>query len=92
LIELRWTDAAAADLEHIADYLFEQTPEHASRVIRTIYDAPAKLREFPGLGRPGRVDGTRELVLTSLPYLVVYGHTGDVIYLVRILHGAQRWP
>jgi toxin ParE1/3/4 len=92
LIELRWTEAAVADLERIADYLFEQTPEHAARVVRSIYDAPAKLQEFPYLGRPGRVDGTRELVLTALPYLVIYVHTGEVIHLARILHGAQRWP
>jgi toxin ParE1/3/4 len=92
LIELRWTDAAVADLERIADYLFEQTPQHAPRVVQAIYDAPAKLREFPGLGRPGRVSGTRELVLTALPYIVVYVHTGEVIHLARILHGAQKWP
>jgi toxin ParE1/3/4 len=92
LIELRWTDAAAADLERIADYLFEHSPEHAACVVRAIYDAPAKLREFPGVGRPGKVNDTRELVLTALPYLVVYIHTGDVIHIARILHGAQKWP
>ncbi|HEV2647379.1 MAG TPA: type II toxin-antitoxin system RelE/ParE family toxin [Acidobacteriaceae bacterium] len=92
MIELRWTNAAVTDLERIADYLFEQTPEHASRIVRAIYDAPLKLREFPGLGRPGKVDGTRELILTSLPYLLVYVQAGDIIHLVRILHGAQKWP
>ncbi len=92
MIELRWTDAAILDLEHIANYLFEHSPEHAARIIRAIYDAPAQLREFPGLGRPGRVTGTRELVLTALPYLVVYVHTGQVIHVARILHRAQRWP
>lgn len=91
-MELRWTEAAADDLEHIADYLFEHTPGHAQRIVRTIYDAPAKLLQFPALGRPGRVIGTRELVLTGLPYLVVYVHSGQFIYIARILHGAQKWP
>jgi toxin ParE1/3/4 len=91
-MEIRWTDAATTDLERIADYLFEQTPEHAARVIRAIYNAPATLRQFPGMGRPGRVGGTRELVLTALPYLVVYVHSGDTIHLARILHAAQKWP
>ena len=92
MIELRWTNAAASDLERIADYLFDQAPEHAARIVRAIYDAPAKLREFPGLGRPGRVSGTRELVLSGLPYIVVYIDAGEAVYLVRILHGAQKWP
>ena len=92
MIELLWTEAAAADLERIADYLFEHTPEHAARIVRAIFDAPVKLVDFPGLGRPGKVDGTRELVLASLPYLVVYIHTGHIIHVARILHGAQKWP
>jgi toxin ParE1/3/4 len=92
LIEIRWTDAATADLEKIADYLFEKAPEHAFRVVRAIYNEPAKLREFPRLGRPGRVSGTRELVLTALPYLLIYVQIGEVIHLTRILHGAQKWP
>jgi toxin ParE1/3/4 len=50
------------------------------------------LLTFPGRGRPGKKQGTRELVLTSLPYLVVYIVTGDVIHVARILHGAQKWP
>ena len=92
LIKLRWTETAAADLERIADYLSEHAPEHVVRIVRAIYTAPVKLVDFPGMGRPGKVDGTRELVLESLPYLVVYTHTGQTIHVVRILHGAQRWP
>lgn len=92
MIELRWTDAATADLEQIADYLFEKTPQHAARIVRAIYDAPAELRKFPGLGRPGRVNGTRELVLTALPYIIIYVHAGNTVHLARILHAAQRWP
>jgi plasmid stabilization system protein ParE len=41
---------------------------------------------------PGKEEGTRELVLSPLPYIVVYAVHGDVIYVVRILHGAQEWP
>ena len=92
MIELRWTEEAAADLERIADYLFEQTPLHAARLVRAIYDAPTKLVDFPGIGRPGKLKGTRELVLSALPYLVVYVHQGDFIHITRILHGAQKWP
>ncbi len=91
-MELRWTEEASADLEHITDYLFQNAPERAAGLVRGIYNAPAALLTFPYRGRAGKKEGTRELVLTSLPYVVVYQITGEVIHIVRILHGAQKWP
>ena len=91
-MELRWTEEAAADLEHITDYLFQNAPERAAELVRGIYNAPAALLTFPYRGRAGRKEGTRELVLSSLPYIVVYQITGEVIHIVRILHGAQKCP
>ena len=91
-MELRWTEEAAADLEHITDYLFQNAPERAAELVREIYNAPAALLTFPYRGRAGKEGGTRELVLSSLPYIVVYQITGEVIHIVRILHGAQKWP
>jgi toxin ParE1/3/4 len=91
-MDLRWSADAAADLERIADYLFEQTPGHAERLVRALYEAPATLLTFPHRGRPGKKEGTRELVLASLPYVVVYTVRDDAVFVVRILHGAQQWP
>jgi toxin ParE1/3/4 len=91
-MELRWTEEAANDLEHITDYLFENAPGRAAGLVREIYDAPSALLTVPHRGRPGRKEGTRELVLSPLPYIVVYQITGDVIHIARILHGAQKWP
>jgi toxin ParE1/3/4 len=70
-MELRWTEEAASDLEHIADYLFENAPGRAAELVREIYDAPFALLTFPHRGRPGRKEGTREIVLSPLPYVVV---------------------
>ncbi len=91
-MELRWSQHAADDLERITDYLFENAPDRAAELIDTVYAAPAALLTFPLRGRAGKKDGTRELVLTSLPYIVIYRVKGDVIELLRILHGAQKWP
>ncbi len=91
-MQVRWTTAAASDLENIADYLFEKTPQNAARLIREICDAVFALRIFPNRGRPGKKSGTRELVLPSLPYIVVYQVASDVLHVARILHGAQDWP
>jgi len=66
-MELRWTEEAAADLEHITDYLFQNAPERAAELVRGIYSTPTALLTFPYRGRAGRKEGTRELVLSSLP-------------------------
>jgi toxin ParE1/3/4 len=91
-MDLRWTEEAVTDLERIADYLFEKTPGHAPELVRAIYNAPATLLSFPYVGRLGKKQGTRELVLAPLPYLMVYRISGEVIHIARILHGAQKWP
>jgi len=91
-MQVRWTTAAASDLENIANYLFEKTPENAARLIREICDAVFALRIYPNRGRPGKKSGTRELVLPALPYIVVYKAGSDVLHIARILHGAQDWP
>jgi addiction module RelE/StbE family toxin len=91
-MRLRWTATAADDLQHIADYLFEKTPENAAQLIRKIYDAPSKLKEFPNLGRSGKKQGTRELLLPPLPYVLVDKVADDILHIVRILHSAQDWP
>ncbi|HWF03789.1 MAG TPA: type II toxin-antitoxin system RelE/ParE family toxin [Candidatus Angelobacter sp.] len=87
-----WTNLAAADLEEISDYLFEQHPEMAVDTIRRIYQAAAELKQFPSRGRPGRKQDTRELVLAPLPYLVVYEIVEQKVRVLRVLHGARRWP
>jgi addiction module RelE/StbE family toxin len=91
-MQLRWTEEAANDLERIADYLLLHAPDRAEELLHRVYDAPAALLNFPNRGRPGRREGTRELVLAPLPYVVVYTVRDDVVFVVRILHGAQQWP
>jgi toxin ParE1/3/4 len=91
-MQLRWTEEAATDLNAIADYLSEQAPVHARRIVLEIYNAPEILTSFPLRGRLGRKPGTRELVLPSLPYVLIYTVSDNLIHIVRILHGAQRWP
>jgi toxin ParE1/3/4 len=91
-MDLRWTEDAAADVERIADYLFEHLPVRAADLVTKIFNVPGDLLIFPNRGRPGKMPGTRELVLTPLPYLVVYRIEGESIQILRILHGAQKWP
>jgi len=91
-MQLRWSAAAVDDVEGIAEYLFEKSPLIAAQLIRKIYDAPTSLKNYPNLGRPGKREGTRELVMAPLLYVLVYQIVGDAAYILRILHGAQDWP
>ncbi|MGB6157193.1 MAG: type II toxin-antitoxin system RelE/ParE family toxin [Acidobacteriaceae bacterium] len=89
---LRWTESASADLEQISDYLFVHTPLHATRLTQTIYHAPEILLRLPLIGRLGRMHGTRDLPMTPLPWVLVSVVGDDSIDVIRVLHGAQRWP
>jgi toxin ParE1/3/4 len=91
-MKILWTPAAADDLERIADYLLEKNPAVATDIVRRIYSALDPLKKFKDIGRPGRKKGTRELVVSSLPYVIIYEVVEQVVRVTRILHGAQRWP
>jgi toxin ParE1/3/4 len=92
-MRIRWTQPASRDLTQICDYLSEQdSPATARRVAILIYERIHTLTEFPELGRPGRKSGTRELILTGLPYLAIYRLRSDAIEILRILHGARAFP
>jgi toxin ParE1/3/4 len=91
-MRLRWTPAAADDLEAIGDYLARHLPAFAQSTIREIYQAILTLRSTPNRGRPGREEGTRELVLPRLPYIVVYRVKDTDVEILHIYHGAQHRP
>jgi addiction module RelE/StbE family toxin len=79
-------------LEDIKERIAADNPAAAARMIERIRDAVSRLARFPASGRPGRVAGTRELVIAGTPYIVPYRVTGDAVQIITILHGAQRWP
>lgn len=70
-MRVRWTTDAGDDLERICDYIAETRPDSARRVAQTVVEAVGSLDTFPNRGRPGRVEGTRELVFTRLPFVAV---------------------
>jgi toxin ParE1/3/4 len=67
-------------------------PRAATHMIERIRAAVTRLAASPALGRLGRVAGTRELVIPHTQYIVPYRVKGDVVQIITILHGAQRWP
>ena len=90
---VRWTKPAANDLTHIADYTQEHFgPGQARRAALAIYEAADSLVTLPGRGRLGRKPNTRELIVSGLPFLIIYRIHDDSLEIIRVLHGAQRWP
>jgi len=82
--------AAADDLESIANYLYLNHPSFAAATLQRLYDAAKSLKAFPHMGRLGRIDGTRELVLAPLPYLLIYTVDDNAIHILRYLHTSRN--
>jgi toxin ParE1/3/4 len=87
-----WSNRAQEDIARIVAYIAEDSPDAAERVEQRIYQATAHLTEHPGMGRPGRVDGTRELVIAGTSYIVPYRVRGQAVQIIAVMHGAQQWP
>ena len=91
-MRLNWTHAANRDLDSVEEYISVDNPRSAIETVLEIIRHVGMLANHPGMGRPGRVDGTRELVIAGLPYVVAYFHQGDTVTVLRVLHGAMKWP
>jgi toxin ParE1/3/4 len=91
-MKLQWLPPAARALDREYDFLADRNPQAARRVFRRIVQATRQLADFPDSGRPGHVQGTRELVVPGLPYLIVYQVRANTIEILRVFHTARNWP
>jgi toxin ParE1/3/4 len=91
-VKVEWTETAKAHLLGLDAYLYERSPQGADRVVDQIYQAVGTLEQFPFAGRPGRVAGTREMVVTTTRYIVAYRIRNEAVQILAVMHGAQRWP
>jgi len=89
--ELVWLELARADLLAIVDYISDDNPDAAQRLKDDIEAKAANLPAFPSIGRPGRVEGTRELVAWA-NYIIVYTEDASAVRILHVLHAAQQWP
>jgi toxin ParE1/3/4 len=87
---IRWTPAAARDLEDVHDYIAADNEDAAVATIARILAGTEALCRHPELGRRSRVRGTRELVVT--PYVVAYRIVKEAVEVHAIMHGARQWP
>lgn len=80
-----------ANLVAIVEYIEKDNAERAKSFAQEIQTKTDSLAEFPGMGRPGRVVGTRELVIHP-NYIIAYRVRADVVEVLRVQHVARRWP
>jgi toxin ParE1/3/4 len=91
-MQVKWLRAALQELDAEAEYIARDNPSAAARIVRTIAAAVDRLAEHLAVGRPGRVIGTRELVVPNAPYIVPYRVRGNFVEILHVFHGARKWP
>lgn len=91
-MKTRWTRLALDDLARAHDHIADDRPAAAANVVERIEKTVAMLSRHPRLGRSGRVDGTRELIVAGTPFVVAYRTQGERIEVLAVIHAARQWP
>jgi toxin ParE1/3/4 len=87
-----WSPRAIGHLADLRAYIAREHPDAATRTATTLLAAVDRLAALPNLGRPGRVAGTRELVVPGTRYIIPYRLRGERLEIIAVFHGRQRWP
>lgn len=91
-MRIRWLKKASQSLDKAMDYIAQEDPDAAEEIYNHIRSRVNGLVKQPGLGRPGRVYGTRELVIEKYAYLVPYRVQGNEIQILRVFHTSRKTP
>jgi toxin ParE1/3/4 len=92
-MNILWSPEAIEDLNSVRAYIAQDNPSAARTVVlHILQNVERLLPDNPQIGRPGRVSGTRELVIPNTPFIIPYRLRRDVIQILRVYHGARRWP
>ena len=93
-MQVRWLATALLNLDQEADYIAKDDPQAAKLVVRRIHQAVNLLADNPALGHPGRIYGTRELVVPDTRYIVPYRVRPRLnrIEILRVFHSSRKTP
>jgi toxin ParE1/3/4 len=89
-VQVKWLRKALRNLDEEATFIAADDPRAAQLVVERVLNAVEMLASRPALGRPGRVSGTRELVVAKTRYLIPYRVRGDVVEVLRVFHTSRR--
>jgi addiction module RelE/StbE family toxin len=91
-MDVVWRRQAERDLKYIFDFVLEHDSDAAEKLCDRIERRVRQPRDHPYMGRPGRVAGTRELIVASTPYIVAYSVAASQVDVLAVIHAARRWP
>jgi len=91
-MQVRWLRKALRNLDDEATYIASDDAAAARLVVKRVLDAVSVLAEQPGLGRPGRVPGARELIVAKTRHIVPYRVRGATVEILRVIHTSRRLP
>ncbi|MDR2688915.1 MAG: type II toxin-antitoxin system RelE/ParE family toxin [Azoarcus sp.] len=91
--KVRWSQEAARDLDHVLEWYFQEAGMSvANKVYSRIKEQTESLATFPERARPGREKGTREYVLSRVPYIAVMEVQGEEVWILNLLHMKKKFP
>ena len=91
-MRLIWADKALSDLESVRAYVNRDNPGAARTIVLQILKLASDLTHYPEMGRTGIVPGTRELVVSNMPYIIPYRVREGAVEILRVLHSSRNWP
>ena len=91
-MRVKWLERALFDLDDIEAFVSLDDPAAANGVVLKIVKSVSLMQEQPGMGRAGRISGTRELVIADTPYIVPYRVKDNAVQILRVYHTSRKWP
>jgi addiction module RelE/StbE family toxin len=89
---IKWTKRALRRLDQVGATIARDNPDASASVVARIVSSVEALADFPAMGRVGRAAGTRELVVSALPYIIPYRVSATTVGIITVMHAAQNWP
>ena len=91
-MQVKWLRRALRNLEQEAAYIARDNPQAAAALVMEADESTRLLIRHPDMGRPGRVPGTRELVLPHFPCIIPYRFKAQRVEILRVFHATRKWP
>ena len=93
-VQVSWLAQALRNLDDEAEYISGENPAAAEALVKRIHAAVGQLQSNPAMGRPGRIHGTRELVVPGTPYIIPYRVRPRLnrVEVLRVFHASRRLP
>ena len=91
-MKIRWTKGASENLKNIEEFIGKDDPRAAIEMILKVIHSVGQLAGYPAMGRPGRIEGTKELVVSGTPFIVPYRVKNETVQILKVLHHSQKWP